>query len=175
MPGNKISTTALVSGVTDAMLQRTVTLTDADIKALPTAPFTLVPAPGTGKAIVPLAASIIADHTHGIYGLANTDTYLYVGYSSNGEQPLVSLTYLPSPAFHALDNLLANTNAATIMGPNYKADSNGDMSALSMNAGGLDLPTASLTLNVYGQSSDFTGGGAGNSWKVTVFYCVVDL
>lgn len=70
------------------------TLTDTQIKNLPTTPITLVPAPGPGKFIRYIASTQILDVTAGIYTNLNTSSWNITLQGQNPVAPDFSGAYL---------------------------------------------------------------------------------
>lgn len=150
------------------MLVATVTLTNDQIKALPTTPFELVAAPGAGKVLAFFGAVVVFDCTAGVYTNDNGyDARLYiVGYqlvsnsvfipeindSSNVRYVQISPVSVPDgndpPLFNVntVYNLIAMENAPLQLG----------------------------CLN-FDPAQNFTGGNAANTCSVTTFYAIVDV
>jgi hypothetical protein len=141
----------------------TVTLTDAQIKALSSTAVTVVPAPGAGKILVLLATFLALDTTAGAYGnLSGATCKLYLNYlNAGGEQA-------SQPADENSDLFLgvaavsyaqllptgANNAWATIM--NDLVDKAVEIGLDNAGAGAL------------------TGGNAANTMKVTVVFVILD-
>jgi len=154
-------------------LSSTVTLTDAQIKALPTTPSDdIIPVPGANKLLVPVMAvissNIVADYTN------ISATYCEIGITYNGGaymlQPLID-TSAPSTT-NQLTNLL--TGAGCI----YRiamSDNSIVNDAVVEGAVSLGQANSAIRLEGYSDDGNFTGGNAANTLKVTVYYVVVDL
>lgn len=172
---------ALASGSGGGFLhQATVTLTDAQIKALPTTPVTVVAAPGASKLIVPTVAvarlAWVADYT-GIDG----DTYVNVDLGTNGwvaklqESTLSGVSALlagggPDGTVVAFTvnqlsgatvtpaTPLVHTHQGAVVGGFYDAD----------------VVNVPLTISAYNGGLNFTGGNVGNALSVSVAYYILN-
>jgi hypothetical protein len=151
----------------------TVTLTNAQTKALPTTSITLVAAPGAGLTIVPLFAHLraawVADYTN-----IDATATLFVGIGSNA-----LLLPLRQGVVSQVGALLAGggpDGMHATLPPIFAA-------ASEYNSGGFsgwsalydsDVANAALVLGATnGAAGDFTGGNAGNSLAVRVWYVTV--
>lgn len=156
------------------MLQKIeVTLTDAQIKALPTTGINIVAAPGAAKFIALILAYLACDSTFGNY--TNIDANALIQLTIVGE--LVS-TRLRQAVNTNISNLLATSDKAIVAltHPQTETGVAGvDTAAPSPNY----LPSldnGALTLGcINGAAGNFTGGNAANTMKVTVFYLIADL
>lgn len=141
-----------VGGGGSSYLVASVTLTDAQIKALPTTPVQIMAAPGANKVINVINIFNYLDATAGAYGnITNAEPSTY--YDGTGgnisfggdldmENPVKSFVIQPLPG------ILDITEDAINKGVMYYLE-NG--------------------------ASNYTGGNAANTLKVTVYYTVVDL
>jgi len=161
----------------------TVTLTDAQIKALPTTPITLLAAPASGTRIRCFGATLIGQFAAGAYTNINT-TYAALAVS-NAAAVLWFLTpaandatvngasrasdFLGSAAHHVLD-----------LSPSVDSPNTGASSAIAyvmpeiMDVSALDAQAITLTMDNNG-SGVLTGGNAANSLKVILYYSVETL
>lgn len=159
-------------GTTGPYLKTTVTtLTDAQIKALPTTPITLATAPGSNRGLVPIRIVLDMDASAGAYTNVDTDGFLYVE-SSGGNlmsnyvanSVALSLTYLTdflgtTPAV-AMLSVFEDTQAP--------ADGWGNLASAVPRA---NMTNASLQIEIDNDGSgDLTGGNAANSLVVTVVF-----
>ena len=161
------------------VLSRTVTLTDAQIKALPSGPVILVAATETlgysgtpSQLVIPLACLVVLDNSAGAYTNVNIPARLVLTIGSDWSSDYATATNsyddqdMATPLTVAGDAWLAGfvafeaKNRGTILG--------GDLSgAIEDNAVGIALTNGAL--------GALTGGNAANTMKVTVLYTVVDL
>lgn len=153
-----------------SILVASVTLTDAQIKALSTNPsgfIELVPAPGVGKAISLINAVLYFDIDGGAYTNIDADCALLIGYGDWATAASI-LSRMPSdsnyraayltPAAY-VDGRPAWPDSLTYYPDNYYNFENVPLKIVASN----------------GSAGDFTGGNAANTLKVTVYYVVVDL
>lgn len=158
-------------GGSQAIQSATVTLTDAQIKALPSTPFTLVAAPGSGKLILPVDAVMSLDAQGGAYTNV-TNQQMWLSYGSGGRT--ISAIYdentqgafADDSAVHVLLGF-SNSQVTSLTGTVYST------AWWSDDTGG--IANAALTLGMFNGGGDLTGGDPANSLKVTVLYAVVDL
>ncbi len=170
--------------------RKTVTLTDAQIKALPSTAVELLPAPGAGKANLPLDGFMVVNTSAG--------AYTNVSYLTDGG---ITAMYFTSSAYGlpAVDPLTTGLNGFTksirLAAANVRTYLAGDTEVTlgiaqagtpksgtsGANAGVMDENTA-LTVLIDNYDSDysvdrgnFTGGNAANTLKIVMFYSVVDV
>lgn len=147
----------------------TVTLTDAQIRALPSTSVQVVPAPGAGKALVFLRAVAVGSWT-----------------AANGYTNVSQVGFLQVAIYYGAEEYQASDlgdvspfgiesrpmwqfqpwTAPAATGQSPRAD---DLSALDVE----NVPFRFVVTN--GSAGDFTGGNAANTLTVTVYYLVVDL
>lgn len=153
----------------------TVTLTDAQIKALPTTPVQVVAAPGVGKIAVPIMALV---------GLAWTADYTNISADSTfdffwlpaGAQPFNSLFEADTSS---VSSLLAGGGNAYAMSSPLQLGWTAAAPGLSVPRatgdfmGGTNVVDANISVFIT-NSGDLTGGNAANSLKVTVWYTEAD-
>lgn len=140
-----------------AVLSRTVTLTDAQIKALPTTEVEVVPAPGPGLIVVPVVALLF---------LTSTADY------TNQDTPSFNIVWPAGDAtIYADGGLLDSTNRfVALHGASF--DVAGSQYGFAFNS---VVNTALSIDGNNGVAGNFTGGNAGNSLRVTVLYTVIDV
>jgi hypothetical protein len=156
----------------DQLKRVSVTLTDAQIKALPTTPANLVAAPGAGKAILPLSGFALVK-TPGYVGYANLDATspgFYVEWFEGGSSsdplmfgPRTQVQELIAGDWPAVIYPLEPVNATNDTKKTYGLDDAPGINAALR----LRIPNAA--------AGNFTGGDAANSMIVTLLYVIVDV
>ena len=169
MPTHVISANGITpdpeTGDVDIVIKkRKVTLTDAQIKTLFSSPPTLVDAPGENKVIAYFGGWIVTKI--GATPYSGTSVYFRIMYNgeTNAAAALSETTMLQSDGQVQLSFLppvaKANTTLLESLG-GYVSD---------------DIVNQPLKFIVESnEEEDFTGGEAGNSMEVTVFYSIVEL
>lgn len=170
------------SGSVGGLKIATVTITDAQFKALPTTPLQLVAAPGAGKMLVPIRAIIM--YGSGGTGYTNINASLaglFLAYT--GAAPLASSFLIDDPKLATpitdFSDMFASTGGFswTFTWPyqNDRGSANnwGILGQLATYADEEDLPIMLVGEN--NGSGDWTGGNAGNSIIIRVLYEEVDL
>lgn len=147
-------------------------ITNAQIKGLPNAYVTVVPAPGAGNIIMFHRALLSWDLSGGTYTNVDTQESVSLAYGEwdcDASSPI----FLPSTASTHWQFLSPRLQDATsTLGASY-SQQNFDASYGST-SGGIILPNSPLkVVMVNGALGDLTGGHADNTLKVTVYYSVV--
>ena len=153
-----------------AILKATVTLNDEQIKALPTTGVEIVAAPGAGKTIKPIGLTGVLNTAAGAY-TADADASWIITPSDNN-------TYLSTLRKVASILTQASIRVFDIGFPWYTLGSGSfDTEILTEDSGSLSqLENKALIIkDDWAGVSDYTGGNAANTLKVTVYYVVVDL
>ena len=147
-----------------SILSRSIELTDAQIKAMPSTPIQLVEAPGAGKRIQVVGATVTIDVQAGVYTNISNTTLEFANSVASGKL-----------AFYA--DMIADDSAIWV----------GDMWPLGLVQGAAALNAYSYTdlsdvenvaLAIHSPNElagNLTGGHANNSMRVTVNYSIVDV
>lgn len=161
----------------DQLLQSaTVTLTDAQIKALPTTEVEIVAAPGADKMIYPVYfIAIITTAAGGEYTNISADAYINLE-TDTGHYGIITGNHAGvlngvSRSLGTADNVglvLAGPMQNGYYSSNFGALIPDDTQTI------ISLGNKALRLNMV-NSGNLTGGNAANTLKVTVYYTVVDL
>lgn len=150
------------------VLSQTVTLTDAQIKALPTTPVEIIPALGQGKRILWLGGDVVLDTSAGAYDPPDAGAFWQLCYLTSPFQQeasgLISVGAMADPGvFEAPVPPLGSYNAAE----GYLAG--GLTGADAIDNVGLGIA------DMYNGVPNYTGGNAANTLKVTVLYTIIDV
>lgn len=174
--GSSLALAGTVLDVTLGLYRATVTLTDAQIKALPTTPITIVAAPGSGLALLPLYGGLFSKTTSGAY--TNIDaagyTEVLVGASALILATVPNDAAITNGSTTRLTQLLGSTTPRYAPLVPYMdtedVDQWGPIPHLVDTAAITDLP---MTIDISnGGSGNLTGGNAANALKVVVFYAI---
>lgn len=168
------------------MRMATVTLTDAQIKALPTTPVEIIPQPGSGKTIIPLNGVITFNITTGYTNLGwdgiggIISLYLNIG---------SILAYTPIDTAGVNSSLAGvNNNSWWMNSGNNRVYENTDPDVVwgiyvagqgkvfdAQNNTALVLYLDNYTAAYETNLGNLTGGDSANTLKVTVYYTIIDL
>lgn len=151
----------------DEFMKETLTLTNAQIKALPTGAIDIVAAPGPGQMNQFILGIIEIDTQAGAYTNVNASAAIQFQLAPNGNAtpitPLIPLDGYLDAAGTALNSVLQDpTN--TGFGNSFLAD--------------VGISFEDLSIGVWvanGGDGNFTGGNEANTMKITVIYDVIDL
>lgn len=159
----------------------TVTLTNTQIKALPTTPVQLVAAPGVGSFLHYIGGVAVLNNTAGVYGNVDAGGGNFAGLTIKSDGTVTKWIH---SIFGDLSWGLTDGSAPVVLSLAPYADM---YTALTAGVGGsyhapLDGWPDYLTeienramIAVMSNSGNLTGGHAANTLKVTVFYSVVSI
>lgn len=149
----------------------TVTLTNAQIKALPTTPVEIVPAPGAGKAIQLLLARTVI-HIAALGGYTNFNTFAVQLFK--GTDPLIDVSVPGTVGFFQGSDETIGTYVFT---PAITTDGSDIHAATYQANGSVERNDNQPLMFVIDNSVDgnLTAGNAANTLKITVYYIIIDL
>lgn len=158
-----------------------VTLTNAQIKALPTTGVQVVAAPGSGKWLRLIGVTYSTDTAAGAYTNVNP-TYADIHIDLGGGTyagGYVATDPSVTPALATVANMLTYAQQTVVQGLPY-AEGYGGYTGVGYVSTPAPLRSAveNKALNVAADNSgsgNFTGGHAANSLKVTIYYAVESL
>lgn len=155
-------------GGSDVVQKASITLTDAQIKTLPTAPRDIVAAPGAGKIIVPISAMVILNTTAGAY----------TGVTDASFQLSMQGTYVSAPVIAQASLLDTGINILPMLIPiaeNGTGAFDGTVVTRN-NAIQGDWENKPLQIfDFYAGIGNYGGGNSANTMKVLVSYIIVDI
>lgn len=147
-----------------SVFKRTVTLTDAELKALPTTPIEIVPAVA-GKILKFISAIVIIDVQAGVYTNVHADLFIEFAYASGNTVSsylLDAVNDLTDPGAVFIEDMVPYM----VVGPSRVLGSSQVLA---------DAQSHAIRLKAdNGGSGNFTGGHANNTVKATVLYMVID-
>jgi len=155
-------------GTSGYLSRATVTLTDAQIKALPTTAVELVAAQGAAKLIVPLSAVVQFNYTDAYTNIAATAA-LFIQVGGN-----VGLATLDEAAGNGVTSLFDSGEDYTAILP-QKGFVSGTSTYGTVRAS-LEVAEQNLSVKMTNAAQGaLTGGNAANTLRVSVYYVVVDV
>lgn len=169
------SASALTSGLVRVA---TITLTDAQIKALPTTPQTIIAAPGAGSYNNVLSYALNLNTVAGAYTNINTTYSTLQIETANGNWlgPVIVNDDTTTPDVTRLTGFLGAAHSAFVRGPGAFLEAPGEPSGWIVPASptqttDYDNDLVRIAIDNNG-SGALTGGNAANSLKITVTYTV---
>lgn len=149
--------------------KQSITLSDSQVKNLPSTPVEIIAAPGANKVIVPIVA-IAYFKWNGNYGNIASNAALNISHN-NGTN---LLTALFENASSSVSNLLNDDEDYMAIFTQKSEIANG------INVGFYMYPSnivnKNITIGLYnGANGNLTGGSTANTIKVTVYYVVEDV
>lgn len=159
------------------MTTKAVTLTDAQIKTLPTEAVTLVAAPGAGK-VIHLIGGLgvltwgVAAPNSKYTNVTTTDGYLLLKVGNQQSAGIVT-----DDVFTDLASFFGNDGQTNYVdfphGPLFSSSTGGTVFG---SCGSLvNIENAAIVIEGSNSGGNFTGGHANNTLKVTVIYQVITL
>lgn len=177
-----------MSGVLGAFLwNKTITITNAQIKALPTAaaPVEIIPAPGAGRmaqlVYALIQSNIVAPYTNidpaawGVLEYTNESIESSVYFNNDAAENLAAVTALLTET--RILQLCPSTKTTTTDFAGFTIAAAGVFNVIQKGPALVSsLANQSISLFLSNQASgDFTGGSPANTLTVTTFYAVVEL
>lgn len=148
-------------------LVASVTLTDAQIKALPTTGIQIIASPGAGKFLYPISAAIVHNW---VANYTNIEGASFINITSSIGNYNVLVGIYQSIGSSVSDLLAASESILAVCGQQNAQLANYADIPLS------GVVNNGLMINMYNDvGGNLTGGNAANTLKVTVYYVVVDL
>jgi hypothetical protein len=150
--------------------KKTVTLTDAQIKALPTTAINILPAPGAGILNHVHGALFVADFTAGAYTNLSANPFFNIVYDAANN-------YINATLLAGEEMFLAGHNVCYTLPYMLLFEGATQPSAFPRSSAEFG-ETINRTVDIGGgnvSSGNFTGGHADNTLKVTVFYTPITV
>lgn len=155
----------------------TTTITNAQVKTLPTSYVQLLAAPGSGKMIFPFWVMLNKSFSGGDYTNVNANGYLEFTYDGGA----TVLEYIPNDSgagLTQLDNFLFGSNQIYFIKPqqNFISALNTGWNSSFYRLSKTDVNNKSFSIGISnGVSGNLTGGATANSLEVTTYYMVFTI
>lgn len=173
--------TAKIGGLEQIQLyQQTTVLTNAQIKALPSTPFTVVPAAGAGLLLIPDRTLIFFKSGASAYTNLAADCYLTMAYGTTGNE---IGSYIGNSSnidsMPHLQNFTGSTGGLVqFLSFPFQSDAGApeEWGLVSDEMGSDANANCDLQLLLNnGGAGNLTGGASGNSWVVNVTFRIVSV
>lgn len=149
------------------LYQATVTLDNAQIKALPSVSWPVVPAPGSGKTVRVVTGRMIINTLAGAYTNVDSTALLFLFYSPAGVS--ASNNVEAQPNFEVASKRVIDLTPPGLSQtpPDFLLENSGAYA---------DLDNTGLVFGIYNANTgDFTGGNAANTLQIAVTYTILTL
>lgn len=159
------------------ILRASVTLTDAQIKALPTTPITVVAAAGAGTVITPIAWRFIADLSGGAYATVNAAAYFHIRYNGGTDASSYILNAAgTTPAKTMMTDIFVSTTKWFLILQPWQEQldpASDEWGVVPVVAATGNIENKALECRINnGGSGNLTGGNAANTLTIVTLYTV---
>lgn len=153
----------------------TVTLLDADIKALPTTPFQVLPPAGEGKMYFPISALFVADCTAGAYTNIDAASGMYLSHEFPQSATAILVELAGNDGGGQLENLIGVSEKSVGWMTQVQGAASLGFSSGSELASAYENAPLLLGIDLSPQLTPYEDGNAANTLAVTVVYAIIDL
>lgn len=163
------------TGITDlgAVHTVTVTLTNAQILALPSTPITIVAAQGANTTVTLVSATVVSDFAAAVYTNISATGYAFLAYSGT-ESPGLASSYIPNDAGNSLTaygDLFGSTTRKILQLVPYQ-NTVADWGLTPVCVTRATRTNTPIAFAAAQAGSNFTGGNAANTLAITAYYTV---